>query len=233
MAESANETNFRAWITTEFAPRTLATPAATLNQIYQNAVRYWNTHSAYRISSICTFTPGDVSIQLSAEYKSVADVIPTSATEYIWNTHPLWTLTGVTVLDNVTTDLIIMSEAFRNYRIYVGTNFRWHFEKSDDSTVGGKLMVVNVPSGTQSLYVVGTKRILSSETVTTELIVNWLYYYAKALVKQIEGHTLRAAGIVDIVTDGQSLVDEGREEQKDLREQLKKEAWWVCFPKRF
>jgi hypothetical protein len=221
------------WVIREFKPRTLATPQATLEQQADNAILYWNTHSAYKISGVYDFTPGAVRVQLDTSFKSAADVIPTNATTYIWNDHPLWTLTGVTILDNVTTDLIMMSEAFRNYRIYVGTNFRWHFEKSDNPAVGGYLYAVNVPQGVQSLYVVGTKRILDTETVTTELILNWLYYYTKALVKQIEGHALRAAGIIDVSTDGQQMVDEGREEMKDLQDTLRKEAWWVMFPKRF
>jgi hypothetical protein len=221
------------WVVREFAPRTLATTQVTLEQQAENAVRYWNTHSAYKISSVYDYAAGTVRVQLGAAFKAVADVIPTNATTYIWNDHPLWTLTGVTILDNVTTDLIMMSEAFRNYRIYVGTNFRWHFEKSDDSTKGGYLYAVNVPQGVQSLYVMGTKRILDGETVPTELILNWLFYYTKALVKQIEGHTLRAAGIIDVTTDGQQMVDEGREEMKDLQETLRRESWWVAFPKRF
>jgi hypothetical protein len=224
--------SFLTWIAAEFAPRTLATPEATLKQMHENAIRYWNTHSGYKISSVYSYSPGTDRVQLDPSFKEVAEVIPTSATEYLWNNHPLWTLTGITILDNVTTDLIMMTEAFRNYQIYVGTDFRHHFEKSDDPTVGGYLYCINVPTGVESIYVVGTKRILVDEVVTNELIINWLYYYTKALVKQIEGHTLRAAGIVDIVTDGQQLVDEGREEQKELQEQLKKEAFWVMFPKR-
>jgi len=220
------------WIKNEFKPRTLATPDDTIKQMFENAVRYWNTHSAYKISTVYEYSPGAERIQLSNEFKTVVDVIPTSATEYIWNTHPLWTLTGITILDNITTDLIMMSEAFRNYRVYVGTNFRWHWEKSDDPNVGGYLYVVNVPSGVGSLYVVGTKRILANEEISTEVILNWILYYTKALVKQVEGHALRAAGIIDVSTDGQALVDEGREEQMELQEKLKKESWWVCFPKR-
>jgi len=228
-----NYSDFLTWIAAEFAPRTLATPEDTLKQMYENSIRYWNTHSGYKISGVYDYAPGTDRVQISEEFKTIVDAIPTSATTYIWNDHPLWTLTGVTILDNVTTDLIMMSEAFRNYRIYVGTNFRWHFEKSDDPSVGGYLYAVNVPSGVQSLYVVGTKRILEDEVVTNELILNWIRYYAKALVKQVEGHALRAAGIIDIVADGQQLVDEGKEEERELKETLAKEAWWVMFPRRY
>jgi len=225
-------TAYLTWIANEFKPRTLATPEATLKQMFENAIRYWNTHSGYKITGLYNYSPGTVRVQISPSFKAISEVLPTKTTTYIWNDHPLWTLTGITILDNVTTDLIIMSEAFRNYRMYVGTNFRWHFEKSDVPGVGGYLYAINVPMGVGSLYVEGTRRILEDEVVTTEVVLNWLYYYTKALVKQVEGHALRVAGIIDITTDGQQMVDEGREEQKDLQETLKKESWWTIFAKR-
>jgi len=226
-------TAYLTWIANEFAPRILATPETTLKQMYENAIRYWNTHSGYKITGLYDYTPGTKRVQISESFKQVSNVLPTSAATHIWNSHPLWTLTGITILDNVTTDLIMMSEAFRNYRVYVGTNFRYHFEKSDDPSEGGYLYCVNVPSGVQSVYVEGTRRIMEDETVTTELILNWLYYYTKALVKQVEGHALRSTGIIDVKTDGQEMVDEGKEEMGELKETLQKESWWVMFSKRF
>jgi hypothetical protein len=227
-------TNLLTWMAGEFAPRILATPEASVKQMFENAIRYWNSHSGYKISTVVNYTPGTARVQVGAAFKTVVDVMPTSQAEQIWNNHPLWTLTGVTILDNVTTDLILMSEAFRNYQIYVGTNFRFHFEKSDLPTAGGYLYCVNVPAGTASLYVVGTKRILPDEDVSIlpEVIVNWIYYYTKALVKQLEGHTLRATDIIDVKSDGQELYDEGKEEVEKLQETIKKEAWWVMFLKR-
>jgi len=221
------------WIGTEFLPRTLATPTSVIGQQVDNAIRYYNTHSAYKISGVYDYTPGTKRVQISEAFKTIVEVIPTTSTTWIWNDHPLWTLLGITVLDNVTTDLIMMSEAFRNYQIYVGSNFRWTWAKSDDPTVGGYLYAINVPSRVRALFVVGTKRILPGEDIVTEVILNWILYYTKALVKQVEGHTLRAAGIVDLKTDGQELVTEGREEQKHLQDQLMKESFWVTAIKRY
>lgn len=226
-------TKYLTWIAQEFQPRTLATTEIVIKQQVENAIRYYNTHSAYKVSGVYDYTPGTKRVQISNEFKGVVEVIPTKTTTWIWNDHPLWTLLGVTVLDNVTTDLIMMSEAFRNYRIYVGTNFRHVFEKSDDPTVGGYLYCINVPTGVQSVYVVGTKRITEDEDLKVEVILNWIYYYVKALVKQIEGNTLRVVDIIDLKTDGQRLVDEGREEMKDLQDKLMKEAFWVMAIKRF
>lgn len=226
-------TKYQTWLANEFLPRTLATPTATIEQQVENAIRYYNTHSAYKITGIYDYIRSQKRVQIDTSFKTVVDVLPTTTTTHIWNDHPLWTLLGVTILDNVTTDLIMMSEAFRNYRIYVGSNFRWVFEKSDVPTVGGFLYAINVPGSVSSLYVVGTKRITADEDVVVPVILNWLYYYTKSLVKQIEGHALRAAGIVDLKTDGQELVNEGREEMKALQETLMKEAFWVTAMKRF
>lgn len=220
------------WIVEEFKPLTLISPTNTLLQQVDNAVRYWNTHSAFKISGVYDYAAGTKRVQIDPEFKSVVDVIPTQATTWIWNDHPLWTLTGITVLDNVTTDLIMMSEAFRNYRIYVGTNFRFHWQKSDDPTTGGYVYAINVPNNVSSLFVIGTKRILSNENVTNEYILDWVLYYAKALVKQIEGNTLRKTAIIDTPIDGQAMIDEGREEVKDLQARLARDCRWVIMMKR-
>jgi len=139
---------------------------------------------------------------------------------------------GITVLDNVTGDLIMMSEAFRNYRVYVGTDFQWVYDKSDDPTVGGYLYCVNVPSGTQNLFVMGTKRILEDEDVKIEQVIDWLYRYSKAQLKQIEGNTLRKAGIVGVANDGQQLVDEGKQEMEALQQELYRNSRWVLLARK-
>jgi hypothetical protein len=225
-------TKYLTWLKNEFKPLTLITPDITLEQQVENAIRYWNTHSAYKVGSVYDYTPGTKRVQLSAEFKSVVDVIPTKTTTWIWNDHPLWTLTGITVLDNVTTDLIMMSEAFRNYRIYVGTNFRWTFQRSDDPTVGGYLYCINVPSGVQSVFVTGTKRVTKDEDIKIDYVQDWILYYSKALLKQIEGNTLRKTAVIDMPIDGQAIVDEGREDQKTLQEQLFRDGMWCAFIRR-
>jgi len=221
------------WVKNEFKPLKLATPDATIMQMIDNAVRYWNTHSAYKISTMVDYAPGTDRVQLPAEFKSVAAVYPNKTTTWIWNDYPLWTLTGITVLDSVTTDLIMMSEAFRNYRVYVGTDFRWVFERSTDATEGGYLYCINVPNGVSGLYVVGTKRILDGEELKDDYIQDWILRYTKALVKQVEGNTLRKSDIINVKNDGQNLYDEGKEEMKDLQSSLAKDSRWVAFIKRY
>lgn len=225
-------TEIATWIANEFKPLTLITPATTVSQQIENAIRYWNTHSAYKIGDVYDYDSNTDRVQIDTNFKSVADVIPTRTTTWIWNDHPLWTLTGITVLDNVTSDLIMMSEAFRNYRIYVGTNFRWTYQRSHDPTAGGYLYCSNIPRSCESLFVIGTKRILPAEDIVTEPILDWILQYTKALVKQIEGNTLRKTAIIDTPIDGQQLCDEGREDQTDLKERLARDSRWVVFMRR-
>ena len=220
------------WIKQEFAPLTLATPDSTLIQIYENSCRFWNNNSAYKITTMTEYSPGTKRVQLNNQFKSVADVYPASTTTWIWNDHPLWTLMGITVLDNVTGDLILLSEAFRNYRVYVGTDFQWLFDMSQDPTVGGYLYAINVPTGTSKLCIMGTKRITADEDVKPEPIKDWLYRYSKSLLLQIEGNTLRKSSIINISNDGQALVDQGSQDKKELEETLAKDARWLVFAKK-
>ena len=220
------------WIRNEFMPLTLITPLGSIEQCIENAIRYWNTHSAYKISQVVEYSAGSARVQLDPEFKAVVDVLPTAATTYIWSSHPLWTLVGITVLDNVTSDLIMMSEAFRNYQIYVGTNFRFAYKRSDDPAVGGYLYCTNVPARTQSLLAIGTKRITKNEDIKSQYILDWILQYSKALVKQIEGNTLRKTAIIDTPLDGQRMVDEGRDDVKELQESLARDSRWIIFMKR-
>jgi hypothetical protein len=235
LAPIRNSEKYVNWIKNEFLPIKLVcgTVDGIIEQQIENAIRYWNTHSGYKISTMVSYAPGTVRVQLPATFKMPVTVIPSQTTTWIWNDHPLWTLLGITVLDNVTTDLIMMSEAFRNYRIYVGTDFRWTFDKSDDPEVGGYLYCINVPAGTSGLHVIGTKRILRSEDIEIEYALDWLLYYAKALVKQVEGNILRKAGLIDAKNDGQELVNEGMKEMKELQERLARDSRWVVLAKRY
>jgi len=221
------------WVKIEFLPLQFATPDETVYQLVENAIRYWNTHNGYKISTVVEAPTGTIRVQLDPGFKGVAQVYPTLNTEWILNDHPMWSLLGITILDNVTTDLIIMSEAFKIYRQYVGTNFHWHFERSLDQAVGGYLYLRNMPSKNDSLYVVGTKRITSLEDIKDDFILDWILYYVKALLKQVEGNTLRKSDIINIKNDGQALYDEGRDEQEKLKEKLSMEARWVALAKRF
>lgn len=233
LASTRSTSKYVDWIKAEFQPLTLATPDATIEQCLENAIRYWNTHSAYKISAMVDYSLGQKRALIPGDFKTVVSAYPGKSASWIWNDHPLWTLTGVAVLDNVTSDLILMSEAFRNYQTYVGTDFRWQFIKSEDPNVtGGYLYCVNLPHGNDSLFVVGTKRVTSTEDIKQEYILDWILSYTKNLVKICEGNTLRKAGIVNIKNDGQELVTEGFAEKEKLQERLARDGRWCVLARR-
>jgi len=99
-------------------------------------------------------------------------------------------------------------------------------------TTGGKLYFVNLPSGTSSLYVLGTRRILPTEDITDEHINQWLLHYTKAQVKMCEGNALRKSSMIKLTNDGQQLYAEGKQEKIDLEKELQLNSRWVVFAKR-
>jgi len=90
MSESGerNYDKYLTWLRQEFLPLQLATPVTTLKQIVENAIRYWNTHSAYRVETMADYSPGTKRVQLNAQFKAVADCYPSKTTTWIWNDHP-------------------------------------------------------------------------------------------------------------------------------------------------
>ena len=231
-AGAMDKADMVAWLKVEFQPLILATPDTALRQIVDNAVRYWNTHSAYKISTMVDAPSSGGRVQITNAMKAVVTVWPSASTTWIWNDHPLWTMMGIQVLDNITGDLVMLSESFRNYRVYVGSDMRWLWTKSEDPTKGGYLSIINVPTAAEKLCVIGTKRITAGESIKVEYIKDWVLNYSKALLKQIEGNTLRKGAICNVPTDGDTLVREGVEEQKDLKVALAENGRWVVFAKR-
>lgn len=314
------------WIKTEFKPVSLATPDNTLEQVVQNTIRYFNTHSAYKIvrmydtsnlqiknervasgdgstlhfefsfiqgpvkagsvSISCsvganvvtivddsvgnlsgTNVTGTISysaktvsldfdlgyapnsgssftadygysgsstrIPIDSDIKIITKVYPASAPQLLWQDNSLWKLFGMTIIDNVTSDLIMMTEAFKNYQLYVGTDFRWTFEPSKHEDEMGYLYVQNMNSSNTQFCVVGAKRVLRNEDIQGDHLLDWILSYAKSLTKIIEGNTLRKSSIIGIANDGQSLVDEGKEEKKSLEDRLALEGRWLALAHRW
>jgi len=149
------------WVQQEFDPIQLATPDDTISQIVDNAIRYWNTHSAFPIVRMFPASQGTIRLPLTPDYKTVAKVYPATTPDWVLQNYPLWTLLGITIIDNLTSDLVMLSEAYRNYSYYIGTDFHFTFEKSDNPAVGGNLYLSNIPNPTAALCVVGTKRIVN------------------------------------------------------------------------
>jgi len=172
-------------------------------------------------------------IPIPNKFKLITQVYPATDTTWIWKDHPLWTLLGLTIMDNMTADLVMLSSTFQMYRLYIGTDFRWSFVKSDDSRSMGKLLLVNLPFQVTRICVVGAKRILETEDIKSDHILDWVLYYAKALVKITEGNTLRKSSIINVTNDGESLVTEGKDEVKAMQEKLMQEGRWMAMSGRF
>jgi hypothetical protein len=221
-----------AWLTTQIAPLTAATPTTTIEQVIDNAVAFWNTHAGFAIITMFETPASGEAVQLNAQFKDVVEVWPSNTTGWVFNNHPLWTLTGIQLLDNITGDMIMLSEAFRNYQVYIGSDMRFTYTRSNEPEVGGMLSLINVPIGSEQIAVRGLKRITATEQITDEHIVDWILNYAWALFKIIEGHTLRTAEIADIKTPGRDYVKEGYDEKKALEEQLAYEGRWVTLAQR-
>jgi hypothetical protein len=222
------------WLEREFQPLKLATPDQTQSQYVENAVRYWNTHSAHPVLTMHNATSSvSQAIDIPPVTKQVYKVYPSSNPEWVYTHHPYWTLLGVTILDNVTTDLIEMATAYQHYKNYIGNDFRWNFVPSNDPTENSKLYMYNFPSrSAPKAAVLGARRILPNEDITSPHILDWILYYTKALVKQAEGNILRKAKIINADADGQQLYDEGTEEKKALEERLAEEGRWLVFTQR-
>lgn len=313
-----NDSEILDYIKTEFSPVQLATPDDTVIQMIGNAKRYWNTHNSFALVRMFQVgSSGATSsgrIQLTPDFKQVVRVYPATTPDWILGNYPLWSLLGITIIDNLSSDLIMMSEAFRNYKYYMGTDFKFTYQKSNDPGIGGHLYTTNLPSGTTNVCVVGTKRILNGpvtlnistaanngalecvpvesrsfsitngtqvftddgngvlassisgysgtinydtgvwavtgwsgnntgntgtasyiciEEVKSEYILEWMLQYIKALVKMVEGNTLRKTDAINIKNDGQQLYDEGKADKERLEERLASEGRWMCFARKF
>lgn len=170
---------------------------------------------------------------VDSEFKYVTNVYPSVSPQLLWQDNSLWKLFGLTILDNVTSDLIMMTQAFQNYQIYVGTDFRWTYEMNPDPTKPGTLFFTGNPYTNSMMCVVGSKRIMPNEDVKSEHILNWLLYYSKALLKMCEGNMLRKADIINVRNDGQTLMEEGKTEKEELEKRLSEEGRWLIMAKRF
>ena len=226
------KTEIRAWLVQEFQPLTLATVTDTIDQMIDNSFRYWNTHSAHKILRMYDSAGEGKPVTLDTDIKNVLKVYPASSAGWVLEDHPLWSLLGVTILDNLTSDLIMLAESYRNYKIYLGKDFTWTFAKSEDPSVGGQLFLLHVPSGSDRVCVAGAKRILATEDVKEEHILDWLLNYSKALLKLAEGNILRKSDIIGVNNDGQVMVDEGVKEKEELQKRLAAEGRWAAFGKR-
>lgn len=215
-----------------FKPIPLVIENDLLMQTVEDSIRYWNSHSAFPVFSM--FDYGGVATQLTADFKEVVQVYPASDPTggFTFRDTPMWSLLGLTILDSVTSNLISLSHYYQNFKVYTGGDFRWNYVPVDDPTLGGKLYVQGFPSGASKMAVLGSKRILATEDIKNEHVIDWLTKYTLAHVKQLEGNLYRKGGFVGMNTDGDKLVEEGKADQEKLEKKLEEEGRWVIVGKR-
>lgn len=225
------------WIATSFLPLELVTPDETVELCIKNAIRYFNNYSAVRAFEMVSASAPRV--QVSKYIKVVSQVYPDAGntnTGLNLQDVPLWSLLGVQVVDAITSDMIMLSETYKTYRSYMGKDFSWTFVQSEDpsdANGGGYLYMQNLPSGCTRLCILGARRIFEDDNITNSFILDWILRYSRCLVKQIEGNSLRKADIIGVKNDGDTLVQEGKDEMKQLQEELLVNGRWLSFASRF
>lgn len=215
------------WIKTDYAPLTFSLPDETILQFIDNSIRYFNAHSGYKIVREVTVTGNKM--VLDPEIKTVVQVWPSMQTTNLQYGDPSWSLLGIQSINNLTSDIIQLNEAYKLYRNYLGADFRFYWKRSDDPKVGGTLFLENLSSQASNIEIVGTKRIMEDEDVTQEYIVNWLLLASKAQVKMAEGNALRKGELIGLKTDGASYIDEGQKLWDEMKSDLEKNSRWVSL----
>jgi len=225
-----------AWLNTRYLPLQYSIPWNTRMNLVEDAIRYWNTHSAFPHLEMVDVSSSSTSgsVQASSNLKSVVKVYPAQNPHpgFLWEDHPMWSLLGMTVLDNVTTTLIEMASAFAAMRVYIGSDFNWKCLPSFDPDEGPYVVWEHKPSGVTQLCLLGLYRIREVDNVVSQHILDWIIEYSHALFLIAEGNVLRKASVIGLNNDGNQMIQEGKEKKEKLEQRLVEEGRWVVMGKR-
>jgi len=219
-----------AYVKTAFNPLTLSLPDDVISLLISRCIQYWNVNSAHRILKM--YDTSTTPITTDIDFKDVCEVYPSAAATAILMADPTWQLLGIQVMSTISSDFVALNEAYKNYLAYFGADFRWTYEPSQDPSVGGTLYLQRLPIGASAVAVVGTKRILDDEDITSEYILDWLQRAVIAQVRMFEGNILRKADIIGVKNDGSEMISEGKEEWEALRQELAVNSRWFALGKR-
>jgi len=224
------------WIKTDYAPLQYAQPDATLIQNINQVIYYWNTHSGHRVLEMYNATSAgpysQTCITLNPEIKTVTEVLPSSQVYQVALADPTWTLLGIQVMNYMSADLIAINEGYKNYQVYLGNDFRWTFEPSQDPSIGGQLFIQSLPAPATACAVVGTFRILPGTNITSEHILDAILRGSIAYCKIKEGNVLRKAMSINVKTDGQEMLNENTEVWEAWKKELFQNSRWVALAQR-
>ena len=225
-----------AWIKTDYLPLQYAQPDSTLLQNINQVIYYWNTHSGHRVLEMYPASSSGLNqstvIQLNPEIKTVTEVLPSAQQLAIALADPTWTLLGVQVMNYMSADLIAINEGYKNYLAYLGNDFRWIFEPSQDPSVGGTLFLQSLPAPAIACAVVGTFRILPNTNITSEHILDAILRGSMSYCKMKEGNILRKADSINVKNDGQAMLTENTEVWNEWKKELQNNARWAGLAQR-
>lgn len=221
------------WIKTSYLPLTFSQPDATLLQGINDVIRFWNTHSAYRMLKMYpAVSSPQGSFSVDPHFKSVVLVYPSAISIEIALAEPTWTLLGIQVMNYLSADLITINEGYKGYQAYLGSDFQFHFEPSQDPTVGGKLYIQNVPTLASNVAVIGSWRVLPGDDITSEYILDHLLRGSKYYLLMSEGNVLRKSRLINLKEDGSEMVQENEARWKEWKEEIFKDARWFALAQR-
>ena len=227
-----NRIDITEWIKIQFKPLILSIPDDVIDQKIKDAIRYWNTHSAFKIIVMADMPAPNSSVSMPTSVKTVSEVIPNALESVVLDQFPFWSFFGNVNSGTFVQDYTELFEGYKSYKKYYSSEMAWTWVRSTDSEdVGGKLYVTRYPAGATKLACMCLKRITLNEDVKDEHILDWLLNYTLALIKIIEGNVLRKGQLIGIKDDGNNLLSEGAKEKEQLEETLRKEGRWFIMAK--
>lgn len=157
------------WIKVGYQPLQFSIPDQTIEQNIRNAYRYFNNNSAIQYTEMVP--KSGVRIPISKHIKAVSSVIPASLPGVLnIQDFPLWSLLGIQVIDNLNTDLMMLTDTYKNYSIYMGKDFQWTFQPQDAPLrVTNEAMQANA---TDSSGLVWVNTLLNVDIVPGTLVIS-------------------------------------------------------------
>lgn len=237
-------TEYVEWVKNKFYPDPVILPDAIIMQNLEEAIDYWNNHSAFKVTETVDIEFSAINngcqgqragkVQLSTRFKFVTRVFPQKVEAQGLNYTPESMILGLTATNRfMSEDYIQWKHWLKGWQTYANSNFRAKFMESEDPlNVGGMLYVQSVPFYSTKATVEGGLRIFSNQDVKDPQIFNWIRNYTYALCAEQQGRGMRKASMIGVASDGDSQVNEATVLKGKLEEELKKSGSWMILLKR-
>lgn len=199
------------YIIDEFLPIQLVTDTTATQKMVEEAIRWYDREGATIVYEQFSMT-GTV-ITLPDRVDQVIDIIPDRVVSEIFTAQTL--LLGVTILDYDIITLALKQNHLADLRTFLASRGRWKWLKP-------YLHLAGMFTGVTTL-VVKYLRHYDWTDETDDIAdagLDWIIRYARAMLKQKEGRTLRMGSVIQTPLDGETLVNEGVTELKDVKQEL-------------